>query len=56
MASDRAAGELTKARAEFFGIRPDKKRETVKRPRKSLNGRIFLSEEMPPLPAPALLR
>ncbi|KAN0077589.1 hypothetical protein V8E54_005893 [Elaphomyces granulatus] len=50
MASDRAAGELTKARAEYFGTRPEKKRETVKRPRKSLNGRIFLSEEMPPLP------
>jgi len=44
MASDRAAGELTKARAEFFGIRPDKKRETVKRPRKSLNGRTYLSQ------------
>jgi hypothetical protein len=50
MASDRGAGELAKARAEYFGVRPEKKRETVKRPRKSLNGRIFLSEEMPPLP------
>jgi len=51
MASDRAAGDLTKARAEeYFGTRPEKKRKTVKRPRKPLNGRIFLSEEMPPLP------